>query len=849
MTIVRALYVSVFVGFIAVAHAADDSLLFEAPKLDGIEVDGNRADWTEAGLHIGLLTTVEGDVKPPADFDTSFWVGWDEGGLLLLLDVRDDDPVEAADIPAIATKDAVEIFVASGVGAVDYYQVAIAPGRTEEQDALRHHFSDFRNTEPKPPLEIEAARTITDTGYVLEVRLPWQNLAYTPGYGDEVGLQLFVNDVDDESRGFKVKFYPWRYDGGTYPYSFRMHRVRLAHKGGPDTLAKAVLKGGPAEPVTLEILAVEELAGSIVKAKAGGKTLGRGRFEAADGRARCTLTLTEYPDPSGDNAIALLVGRRQVGQTPIDGVGKARARALVDAAINFSPCVFRGNAFPKCEFDDPHEAEKLLGEYTIQQRFYDNEYNEVTAAEKPGRYGAVIDIVPAKGRPLRRFRTLLRLPDAAGGFGMWFFRPELSMTLPDAYGIAPDVLAEHFEDVKGYVWRAFTDSFKHDPQAGALMAALYHAEPTGSPVRQNERALALDRQWWVGLKRKIYGTDAMWPEPFVCPRPVEGPPAPVLRKGTEKEAGFKPGAAKRIDALLKDWAADSDQAFAVCVARNGVAILHEAYGERDGAPMTVTTKSWMASTTKLLSGILMWMCVDQGRVDPDDPVDKYLPALRDIEVEQPLTVHRLYTHTNGLWGHWGDDMNDLEEVVAGYYPYLNVGVEHVYNGTGYALGGKVIEAASGEAIPEFFLNHLLNPLGCPNTDAVDTNARSVSTPMDLAKIGQMLLNGGAYGDMRFFSEETMQKVMPAKLTGVLEAAEAAPEWGIGVVFALDAKGFSKRTFGHGAASAATFYVDPDNKLVVTMTRNSAGRNFGKYHDQFKALIMDNLVDPAPVETF
>jgi hypothetical protein len=34
-------------------------------------------------------------------------------------------------------------------------------------------------------------------------------------------------------------------------------------------------------------------------------------------------------------------------------------------------------------------------------------------------------------------------------------------------------------------------------------------------------------------------------------------------------------------------------------------------------------------------------------------------------VFEPLTIRHLYTHTNGLWDHWGDELSDFEEVVAG----------------------------------------------------------------------------------------------------------------------------------------------------------------------------------------
>jgi CubicO group peptidase (beta-lactamase class C family) len=201
-------------------------------------------------------------------------------------------------------------------------------------------------------------------------------------------------------------------------------------------------------------------------------------------------------------------------------------------------------------------------------------------------------------------------------------------------------------------------------------------------------------------------------------------------------------------------------------------------------------------------------------------------------------VRHLYTHTNGLWGHWGDDLNDFEEIVADYYPYLEVGVRHSYNGAGYALAGKIIEAASGEAIPQFYRDHLLAPLGCTHTRVTNNSWDAASTPMEIARIGQMLLNQGAYGDLRFFGAETFGRMMPERLTRVL-GPESQTEWGIGAVWYKE-PGFGAGTFGHGAASSATLRLDPAHELVVVMTRNAAGTHFEEFHPRFLAAVVEGL---------
>ena len=98
-------------------------------------------------------------------------------------------------------------------------------------------------------------------------------------------------------------------------------------------------------------------------------------------------------------------------------------------------------------------------------------------------------------------------------------------------------------------------------------------------------------------------------------------------------------------------------------------------------------------------------------------------------------------------------------------------------------------------------------------------------PLDMAKFGQMLLNKGSYGNMRFFKPETFEKEMlPQKLTRLL-GPDATKVFGFG----LDG---TPEKFGHGAASAATFKVDVNEKLVVVMTRNKQGKVYDKYMGKF-----------------
>ena len=104
--------------------------------------------------------------------------------------------------------------------------------------------------------------------------------------------------------------------------------------------------------------------------------------------------------------------------------------------------------------------------------------------------------------------------------------------------------------------RVIDETFRFAPKSGAeddwrvaaLAAGLFEGKPTGTTAPCLDDAIAQDRQWWVGLKRKLYGDGRPATRAsFVCPKEIAGPPAPVLHEGTAAEAGMKLEAAAKID--------------------------------------------------------------------------------------------------------------------------------------------------------------------------------------------------------------------------------------------------------------------------------------------------------------
>jgi CubicO group peptidase (beta-lactamase class C family) len=798
-----------------------------------VTVDGSATDWGDRGFRVEVLPNDQGMVRPPQDLDAQLRLGWNDEGLLALVTVVDNTPLESPGTETLYTADSVEFFISPALSSSAIYQYIVAPGRDPAIPEPRMKLYDYRRDKSREPA-VTIVTTKTADGYVVEALFPWANLDLTPKVGMEMAFQVFVNDYDAPGSGFQVIWYPRDREGAGSRVS---HPIRLSDSASPPVLmvARGVLER--MRRTRVDVAAVERLAGRSVELRDGDTVLGKAELAAANGRATAQ-PLGPLPPAQGFRDLVARVDDTTTAAVSMPDLGQERARSLIEIPVNFHPYVLSSPEFPPCDFDQPSLVEDLIGRYSLKTTFYDADYNPVPRAEKPGRYGAVVEVIPERGRGLTVFRTLFRLPQDPGIDFWWPRNVPLRVEVPPAPWIDGALAAEQAGAINDIFWGAFLGNMERDASEAALMSALYGGKPTGAKATIQDDLLAQDRQWWVGLKRKLYGMEQAYPTPFVCPRPSDGPLAPVLHEGTAADAGMKPDAPAKIDAVLQEWAANTDEGFQVCVARHGVIFLHKAYGRRGGRPMTLADRSWMASITKLLSATLLMMLVDQGRVSLDDPVEKFLPEFRGANVATPLTIRHLYTHTNGLWGHWGDEQHDFDQLIGSYYPYLKIGQSFSYNGAGYALGGKVMEIATGEAIPLLYKHHLLDPLGCENTEVFGTSWDARSTAIDIAKVGQLLLNRGAYGDRRFFSEATFRQMLPERLTKVL-GPDTTMDRGIGTHW-FEGEPLGKGTFGHGAASSATLRIDPVNDLVIVMTRNSAGRNFETYHPRFLKAVVEGI---------
>jgi len=188
----------------------------------------------------------------------------------------------------------------------------------------------------------------------------------------------------------------------------------------------------------------------------------------------------------------------------------------------------------------------------------------------------------------------------------------------------------------------------------------------------------------------------------------------------------------------------------IAVARHGKVVDCKAYGQQDiekNKPLRVDSIFRIFSMTKPIIGAAMMILYEEGKWQPWDPVEKYIPELAKLKVfagldsggnmiledaKHPPTIGELMAHTAGFtYGFFGDTPVDklykqanplagsatLKEFAEklGKLPLLyQPGEQWVYS-VSTDVQALLVERLSGKPLPEFLRDRIFEPLGMKDT--------------------------------------------------------------------------------------------------------------------------------------
>ncbi len=367
-----------------------------------------------------------------------------------------------------------------------------------------------------------------------------------------------------------------------------------------------------------------------------------------------------------------------------------------------------------------------------------------------------------------------------------------------------------------------------------------------------------------------------------------------LPQATPEDVGMSGERLKKVSDVVQEFIEERRiQGAVVGVARRGKVVYFEAQGVanvKTQQPLQMDAMFNMASSTKPILGVAAMMVIEEGKLKPSDPVERYIPEFRDIkvavldevgkkqskskkasayrlvDVDRPVTIHDLLTHTSGIArlpsgkGAKRPKVRDRNETLATWIPKVAAGPLSFQPGTQWGYGGgldvvaRVIEIVSGMPFNEFVQERIFDPLDMKDTHWIlpkdklprmmifvegkagsptryfSGSAGLVSTARDYLHFEQMLVNRGELFGNRLLNPESVE-MMSSDQAGDLFGKSA--KGGSGMAFGytvavtvnptLAKNGRSAGAFGWGGAAGTSSWTDPKEELaVVIMVQQPTG---------------------------
>lgn len=300
--------------------------------------------------------------------------------------------------------------------------------------------------------------------------------------------------------------------------------------------------------------------------------------------------------------------------------------------------------------------------------------------------------------------------------------------------------------------------------------------------------------------------------------------------------------------LKADVAAGKIAGAYLLIGRHGKVAFEEGFGVQgpgQTTPVSNETIFRVFSMTKPIVSVTAMTLVEEGKLNVDDPVSKYLPEYANLKVWQadgssvpamkPMLVRHLMSHTSGLiygfiqpnaplsrvWAAGGENRNDLTareyaKVLAGLPLKAEPGTAFNYSHSTDVLGA-VVEVAGGKPLDVLIRERVTGPLGMNDTLFWQPEAKRArfaeprnnqpgvyydyakptpylsggggmsSTTEDYLRFALMLAGNGEYKGVRIIKPATLMRMRQDETTPEIRKAGVffpGPGMGFGLGFSL-----------------------------------------------------------------
>jgi hypothetical protein len=320
------------------------------------------------------------------------------------------------------------------------------------------------------------------------------------------------------------------------------------------------------------------------------------------------------------------------------------------------------------------------------------------------------------------------------------------------------------------------------------------------------------------------------------------------------------------------------------VGRKGYSVWQRGFGTLDWTRKSRVTADEsiydLASLTKVVATTTALMVLyDQGKVELDAPVSRYLPDFSG-GLKNQVTVRHLLTHRAGLSAGrelWriANTPADARAAVIASPINCTPGACYEYSDLGADLLGFIAEEVSGENLDAFLQKTVFRKIGMTDTryrladadmfrtapteiapprgyplrgEVHDENAFALgggaghaglfSTAADLSVFAQMMLDGGVANGVRVIADSTVQ------LFTRRAAGHRALGWDTCAGGAGCGQFMSERAFGHTGFTGTSLWIDPDRQMFVVLLTNRVHAARARRPSKVIADVRNDLADAA-----
>jgi CubicO group peptidase (beta-lactamase class C family) len=340
------------------------------------------------------------------------------------------------------------------------------------------------------------------------------------------------------------------------------------------------------------------------------------------------------------------------------------------------------------------------------------------------------------------------------------------------------------------------------------------------------------------------------------------------------EAGFAPDLEASLDDFVRSGRVSN--LHGVIIVRRGRMVLERYYEgddvvrDSDGraVPARVTFSAErpheLRSVTKSIVGLLYGIALGEGRAPAlDQPLLAQFPQytdLPDMAQRRRWTIKHAITMTLGM--DWDEEVSyddpsngqTAMEAADDRYRYALeqpivavAGERWIYSGGATALIGKILENGIRQSLPDYARTVLFDPLGIGETvwrtgRGGERNFASglAMRPRDLARVGQMLLDGGKVGERQIVPSAWLEASFePA--AKINDRRQYGYHWYVGNVPFDGPEGRRRaRWIGAVGNGGQRLVVFPDLELIAVVTAGNYNQYGRAPDDLFTGVVLPNL---------